>query len=297
MSQSALLSIDTVVARRIPEIETDPTEAQIAGFRRAGVGVVRSLLRPEEAVRIRDAFMASVANGPLEGISEVRPSGEVGAGDPLARYPRMLHPHRHTNHEIGRIALQYMLDPRIWGVIRAVTREEAIAAQSMFYFKPPGARGQGLHQDNNPLAVSPGTCIAAWIALDECDAHTGALCVVPGSGPLDLLCDAEMEDRSDVFFNAGSLRLPDTVKPITAEMGPGDVLFFNGQVIHGSFPNTTANRWRRALIFHYAPASCREIAAFYHPLLAFDGKEVTRAVSAAGGICGESLRKAGASMA
>jgi ectoine hydroxylase-related dioxygenase (phytanoyl-CoA dioxygenase family) len=33
-------------------------------------------------------------------------------------------------------------------------------------------------------------------------------------------------------------------------MEPGDVLFFNGQVIHGSLPNRSSTRFRRALIAH-----------------------------------------------
>jgi hypothetical protein len=38
---------------------------------------------------------------------------------------------------------------------------EAYAAQSMYYYKPPGAKGQGMHQDNFYLLASPATCIAA----------------------------------------------------------------------------------------------------------------------------------------
>ena len=51
----------------------------------------------------------------------------------------------------------------------------------MLYFKPPGARGQALHQDNFYLRVQPGTCMAAWMALDDCDEENGCMQVVPGS--------------------------------------------------------------------------------------------------------------------
>lgn len=228
--------------------------------------------------------MDATADGPVEGVSEVRNNGAGDSSDPLLRYPRMLHPHR-SELPLGQLALQYLLDERIWTVLRAVTGEEPLAAQSMFYFKPPGAQGQGLHQDNRPLSVRPGTCIAAWIAIDEANEENGALCVVPGSGPLELLCDAKHEKRTDVF-DGGSLILPEGVEPVTACMEPGDVLFFNGQTIHGSFRNTTTDRWRRALIFHYAPESCEEIHEFYHPILSSDGSEVKRAASPTGGICG-----------
>lgn len=286
MSNHATFTIDQSLTSSIPELGLSPSPAEIESFRRTGVGVVRGLLTKDEVGSILDVYMSAVADGPVDGVSEVRQKDGIDeSSDPLVRYPRMLHPHR-SELPLGKLALKYMLDERIWHILRAVTGEEPLAAQSMFYFKPPGARGQGLHQDNRPLSVKPGTCIAAWIAMDQTDEENGALAVVPGSGPLDTLCDVEHEIRSDLFFNGGSLVLPEGIEPVTAEMEPGDTLFFNGQTIHGSWPNTTTDRWRRSLIFHYAPASCEEVNAFYHPLLAVDGSEVKRRVSPAGGICG-----------
>lgn len=287
---SSSFTIDPAVSVEIPELGVAPSPEEVVRFRASGVGVVRSLFAGDEVTEILDAFMAATRGGPVDGVSESATAFETGAVDPLKQYPRMLHPHR-AQTDFGRLALRYMLDARIWNVLRALTGEEPIAAQSMFYFKPPGARGQGLHQDNRPLSVKPGTCIAAWIALDETDEENGALAVVPGSGPLETLCDAKYEQRSDEFFNSGSLVLPDGIETVTAAMHPGDVLIFNGQTIHGSFRNTSANRWRRTLIFHYAPESCEEIAKFYHPLLAADGSVVERGLSPNGGICGAQHRE------
>lgn len=286
MSPIHSLPINLRLTTRIPELHEVPDAEEISLFRHSGVGVVRSLFDADEVETIRAAFMATAADGLLEGVSETKIVGDVN-GDPLLRYPRMLHPHRRRDLEAGELAYQYMLDPRILSILEAITGEPALAAQSMFYYKPPGSRGQGLHQDNNPLAVDPGTCMAAWIALDPCDAETGALSVVPGTGRIDLLCDAEHENRSDLFFNGGSLVLPDNVKPVTADMRPGDVLFFNGQLIHGSYPNTSTDRWRRTLIFHYVPESCEEVAAFYFPLLDARGHEVVKRAAPTGGPCGK----------
>jgi phytanoyl-CoA hydroxylase len=290
MAQGIQLAIDPAIPAVVPELGIRPDPDQIRTFRATGVGVVRGLIERHEVETILDVFMGAVADGPVPGVSEITSNHSLDRDDPLLRYPRMLHPHR-SETEFGRLALKYLLDERIWNVLRNLIGEEPIAAQSMFYFKPPGARGQGLHQDNNPLAVRPGTCIAAWIALDETDEANGSLRVVPGSGPLELLCDADHENRSDLFFNQGSLRLPEGTQAVAAEMSPGDVLFFNGQTIHGSYPNTTSDRWRRTLIFHYAPERCEEVAGFYHPLLAADGSVVERAVSPEGGICGAFHRR------
>ena len=58
----------------------------------------------------------------------------------------------------------------------------------MLYFKPAGARGQALHQDNFYLRAQPGTCLAAWMALDPCDEANGCMQIVPGSHRWPLLC-------------------------------------------------------------------------------------------------------------
>lgn len=46
-------------------------------------------------------------------------------------------------------------------------------------------------------------------------------------------------------------QLPDGVGAKLAVPNPGDVLFFHGAVVHGSLPNRSTDRFRRALIGYY----------------------------------------------
>lgn len=62
---------------------------------------------------------------------------EEANGDILKLYPRMMHPHR-----VNRLAMDYMVHPKVMNILADLYGEEPLAAQSMFYFKPPGARGQ-----------------------------------------------------------------------------------------------------------------------------------------------------------
>src|SRR3954466_3649121 len=111
-----------------------------------GFTVVRNLFSQSEADHIRDVFMQQMSDGPIEGLSDLNKS--YLPGDPLAKYPRMLHPHLHDDKLIGPLAMSVMLDQRLEPILRELFGEEPFAVQSMFYFKPPGARGQDLHQDN-----------------------------------------------------------------------------------------------------------------------------------------------------
>jgi ectoine hydroxylase-related dioxygenase (phytanoyl-CoA dioxygenase family) len=162
----------------------------------------------------------------------------------------------------------------------------------MLYFKPPGARGQALHQDNFYLRAQPGTCMAAWLALDPCDESNGCMQVVPGSHAWPLLCTTKAD--TTVSFTDVTVPIPEghTAQPVV--MDAGDVLFFNGAVVHGSYPNTTSDRFRRALIGHYIEAAAEQVAEFYHPALRMDGTPLTLERSPDGGACGVWVERDGA---
>jgi ectoine hydroxylase-related dioxygenase (phytanoyl-CoA dioxygenase family) len=251
-------------------------------FAREGYCVARGLFTPDEITEIRDTFMAQAANGPVEGMSDGHHKA-CGPDDPLAFYPRMMHPHRHPDKPVGPLAMRYMLDRRVYEVLNALMGEEPVAAQSMFYFKPAGARGQDLHQDNFYLRVKPGTCYAAWVAVDDADAENGGMMVVPGTHDAEIVCPQKSDPT--ISFTDAHVPVPEGLQPELVPLKAGDVLFFNGSVIHGSRPNTSKDRFRRSLIFHYVPKASAEVSRWYSSLT-FDGKPVELPDAVGGGPCG-----------
>jgi phytanoyl-CoA hydroxylase len=256
------------------------TEAGAArdSYQRRGVVQLRGLLSAAEIDRVRDVFTAQVEADNSYGHDDHVPDGDI-----LQRYPRFVHPHRHPEIEAGRIARELMLDRRIFDVVQQLIGP-AFAAQSMFYFKPPTARGQAMHQDNAFLQAHPETCLAAWIAVDDCDVDNGGLMVVPGSHQIQILC-LEPAD-SDESFTDAQVPVPDDVEVTQTEMKAGDVLFFHGSLVHGSKPNSTQDRFRRSLIFHYIPQASVEVARFYDPLITPTGEEISIDAASDGGACG-----------
>ncbi|MEO3753272.1 phytanoyl-CoA dioxygenase family protein [Streptomyces sp. B6B3] len=248
-------------------------------YARHGVVQVRGLLSPEEIAEVRDVFTEQVERDNSLGWDDHVPDHDV-----LARYPRFVHPHRHLDTAAGRLARRWMLDPRVIGRVAELIGS-TLAAQSMFYFKPPTARGQALHQDNLFLRAHPETCVAAWIAVDDCDGANGGLRVVPGSHRYELVCLSEANEEES--FASGGLELPEGMTAVQTELRAGDALFFHGSTVHGSGPNRTTDRFRRSLIFHYVPRSSTAIAALYNPLLTPAGEEVTVTEADGGGACGE----------
>jgi ectoine hydroxylase-related dioxygenase (phytanoyl-CoA dioxygenase family) len=161
----------------------------------------------------------------------------------------------------------------------------------MLYFKPAGARGQALHQDQYYLRVQPGTCLAAWLALDDCDEENGCLQVVPGTQNAPILCTVKADTTQS--FTDVTVPLGEGMSAEPVIMKAGDVLFFNGQLVHGSYPNITTDRFRRSLIGHYIVGDAEKVAEFYHPALRMDGSVVGLDVSERGGACGVWVNKDG----
>lgn len=199
---------------------------------------------------------------------------------------RAMHPHRHDER-----ALKWMLQPNVGAVLEELLGRPALGVQTMYYFKPPGARGQGMHQDNIYLLSAPATCIAAWTAIDSADLDNGCLWVVPGSHRGDILCPEKGTAREKTWMEYGDTNItkfPRDTKPVAVPVPRGSTLFFGGNLIHGSGPNRTADRWRRTFIGHYIDEASDQVASYYHPVFDMHGEIVSDiAVASGGGPCGD----------
>lgn len=247
-----------------------------AAFDRDGYVIVKGLFSPEEAAFYREHYinMRLAENARMD-----QRINNPTDNDPLLQWPRLMMMHRHDD-----VSRDWLLEPRINECLTGLLGKEPYAVQTMFYFKPPHARGQALHQDNYYLRVQPGTCIAAWMAVDRCDEENGCLQVVPGSQEWPILCTVKADTTQS--FTDVTVPVPDDHSPASVIMDPGDVLFFNGQIVHGSLPNTTDDRFRRSLIAHYIEGDAQQVSKWYFPALRMDGSTVELEQSANGSECG-----------
>ncbi len=209
-------------------------------FEEKGFYLARGLFTQKEVAEVRDHFMKKRMQGPKPGDYGGDPAR--GNVDPLNRFPRFI-----NMHEWDEKSQVWQRDPRLMDNAAKLVGDEVELCQTMLYFKPPGARGQGLHQDNQYIRRYP--IIAAWLALDRCDRANGQMIVVPGSNRLGVL-PVQFADES-LSFTPGEAVLPDDADETGVDMEAGDVLFFDGFTIHGSYPNETDDRFRRTFIVHY----------------------------------------------
>ncbi len=141
------------------------------------------------------------------------------------------------------------------GVLQRLMEDTPVLFQDMALVKPKFFGSEKpWHQDCAYFNLEEGTTVVGvWIALDEATAENGCMHIIPGShneGPM-------------IHFKRRDWQICDTHVPIARDtmvpLQPGGCLFWHGLLHHGSPVNQSPHR-RRALQFHYKPASSGDIS-------------------------------------
>jgi ectoine hydroxylase-related dioxygenase (phytanoyl-CoA dioxygenase family) len=256
------------------------TAEQQRQFEESGYCVVADLFTQPEIQDIEDFFEEFRKSGTAVYDGNVKNFDEI---DKTKGQVRAMHPHRYSSK-----VLKWYLNANVAAVLHALLGRPALGAQTMYYFKPPGSKGQGMHQDNFYLLSKPATCIAAWTAIDTADLDNGCLYVVPGSHRGDILCPESKTERWMNYGDSHISKFPRDLKAVPVPVKRGETLFFGGNLIHGSGPNRTTDRWRRTFIGHYVDEASDQVSKHYHPLLNMQGEVVSNVdVFSGGGPCGD----------
>jgi hypothetical protein len=93
-------------------------------------------------------------------------------------------------------------------------------------------------------------------------------------------------------FTGETVPIPPGLGTKTLPLEPGDVLFFNGSLIHGSPPNRS-DRFRTIIVGHYIEGDAECVAHYYFPVYRMDGSTVEIERSPDGQPCGVFVDKDG----
>jgi phytanoyl-CoA hydroxylase len=237
-------------------------------FHEQGFLIVRGLLSGDEVEELRehgyDLMYGRGAVAQVPGLEPPPPGMSVEEIE--RRYLRIHMLHRHLE-----IEERYLLHPRILDVLEALIGPDVMAMQTMYFIKAPGGAGQGYHQDSYYIPTYPDTLCGAWIAVDRADEENGCLWITTGSqhepiyptedrvrqnhanlGDLTVVEHVSDMDTSRNTLSRIAAKYPGREVPAIVE--PGDVIFFGGHILHRSHSNRSKNRFRRALVCHYANA-------------------------------------------
>ena len=161
----------------------------------------------------------------------------------------------HFPHKVSDIFRNYLSHESITRVLTEIIGPNVKCMQSMIFMKSRGSPGQAWHQDESFIPTADGSLVAAWIALDRATLDNGCLWVIPGSqGPRTLW---DMREHNDPRFDDApeTFGFPydeDAGEPVEVERG--SIVFFDGYLLHRSFPNRARAGYRRAYVNHYMSA-------------------------------------------
>ena len=123
-------------------------------------------------------------------------------------------------------------------------------------FCKPAAVGMEIpwHQDGAYWPIRPLANVSAWIAIDRVRRENACLKVIPGSH-LSGLKPHQIDSRKNLALDRTvKLDYLNKEEAVDIELEPGELVFFDVHLMHGSNANTSGER-RAGLVFRYMPST------------------------------------------
>jgi ectoine hydroxylase-related dioxygenase (phytanoyl-CoA dioxygenase family) len=133
-----------------------------------------------------------------------------------------------------------------------------IALFASHYISKPPEDGQPVlwHQDGSYWPLDPMEVTTLWLAVDDATPKNGCMRVIPASHKTDLQKMNRRTDVANVLSSEIDSEFVEEGKAVDIKLKAGDVSVHHPNLIHGSNPNTSANR-RCGLTIRYIPTSTR----------------------------------------
>jgi len=244
-------------------------ESERGRYLRCGYFVREAVLGAEELAELRDAAEAvhrrvsrearSADAAPVERIDGKRYQRLLGASvkwewrDEACEI-RSMEPYHHLDARLDAL----IDDPRVWAPAASLIDASAVSLFSdKLNFKRPGGAPFPWHQDTPYWAFDCAhleRLVSVAVCLDATTRENGCMWVIPGShvhGPLP--CQQERGVLGRLYTDVDRLGL---AEPVALALPAGSLVFFHGDLVHGSRSNRTRSS-RRTLVLTYQPPQQR----------------------------------------
>lgn len=241
------------------------TPTELEAYRKQGFFVRPGVLREVELVELRAAVErihqcinreAERGLAPIEWIDGRRYQDLLGSTVKWewaegSREIRSMEPVHHLDSALDAL----IDDPRLWQAARDLIGAEAVSLfTDKLNFKRPQGAPFPWHQDAPYWAFGCDhldRLASLQLYLDDASAGNGCLWMIPGSHLHGALPQAE--DRGVLGKLYTDVEQLDGSAPLPIEAPAGSLIYFHGDVVHGSRRNRSPHS-RRALVFTYQPA-------------------------------------------
>ncbi len=229
------------------EAEMELGSEQITSYKQQGFLVVEGLVPPDEVEEIRkDATRLCRGEYQSENLNPVAET--MADEEAISKYLCI-----HQPHHISDFMKKTVAHPGVASVLSQLIAPNVKCMQSMLFIKPPKFPGQAWHQDEVYIPTRDRSLTGAWIALDDATVENGCLWALPGSHQTGYLYSQRSHDKPEEFDSAQESYGFDDSDEVPVECAAGDVVFFNGYLLHRSRKNRSKH-FRRVLVNHYMNA-------------------------------------------
>ena len=182
-----------------------------------------------------------------------------------------------NQHLYDPYVLDLLIHPRLHKPLTDCFRGEPEGIQTMHFYE---GSEHPMHQDQYYLP----DCMSAWMAMVRVDANNGPLIVQPGSNrgrlitksdvPMALLPGEtyELQQHNRYFPAVKQVFDENGTDAVQVMVNAGDVILFDGKLIHGGAEILEPGRRRHALACHYIPYASENWERDW-PRFAFDGSQ------------------------
>ncbi|MFC5407341.1 phytanoyl-CoA dioxygenase family protein [Cohnella soli] len=167
-----------------------------------------------------------------------------------------------------------VLQPKLFEALEKLFESKVLIVGSTCFFKAPGEKKLPLHQDQYDIGAYPEASFAAWISLDDADPENGGLIMAPETHREGLLRPSVYSNRPNVV--GMTFPLPENKSLVDIVTAPGDVVVFDGLLLHGSHSNISPNRFRRSIVIQCARESIESIFVNHDNLFSRNGRRTVR---------------------
>lgn len=232
------------------------TAAERGAFWRDGFVLRSGVIPPEVAHKLRDHYADMFAGRFPTGVYPDEWHWREGVSLPGAM--REIVNGWKASHVVAAVSLS----PRVGRLASELMgwRGGARVGQDDLLWKPPGAGGVGWHQDSAYISTNflplENNSVTVWIALDDADEETGVVSYAAGShrwpGVRRSATNSAFHGKADPLApaRAAAAAAGAELDVRKVKVPCGSAIFHHQDVWHGSGPNVSASRPRRALGLH-----------------------------------------------
>jgi len=159
-------------------------------------------------------------------------------------------------HALDDYFMRLASHPRLLDILECVMGPDIVLVSTHLLCKPPrDGHPVSWHQDGAFIPIEPMSLVTLYLALDDCDAGNGCMCMLPGSHKNGLA-------RHDVIRDGGTTRkelgrdVIDAYRSVPLVLNAGECSLHLPWTVHGSDANRSDRR-RAALPMRYISGASR----------------------------------------